>query len=379
MFNPLRYRALLHFKAPKHRRHFRFPFCTTTSDSESESDSESRSFTVSYLVNNVGLSPEAALKASKRHRFTSSQRPDSVSAFFRSHGFSDTNIRHIVDKEPALLSWDPRKSILPKLVFFLSKGAAPSDITRMISVNPRILKRSLDNHIIPMYELLHRFLRSDEDTITFIIRHSIPLSFKLTGDNIKLLIDYGVCDLGITRLLLTRPSILGTNNLVDTLEEVKGLGFDPSKSTFSRALLARKAVGQTRWDEKVGAFKKWGWSYEAILRAFRIQPDMMLVSCEKINLLMDFWVDKMGWDALALVRGPMIFGYSFPKRVVPRASVVEFLLTNGLRNRNASLITPFAKTEKIFLNKFVLCFEKESSLLLKLYKEKLSLAYQGER
>jgi mTERF domain-containing protein len=78
----------------------------------------------------------------------------------------------------------------------------------------------------------------------------------------------------------------------------------------------------------------------------------------------------MGWDVLALVKGPSVFSNSLEKRIIPRASVVQFLLKKGLRRKNASLTYPFVVSEKLFRDKYIIRFEEESSYLLKLYGKK---------
>jgi len=67
----------------------------------------------------------------------------------------------------------------------------------------------------------------------------------------------------------------------------------------------------------------------------------MLASCDKINNVLEFWVNELGWDAKELVKGTNIFGLSLQRRVIPRAFVVQYLLAKGLIDKNASLITPF--------------------------------------
>ncbi|CAK8531733.1 unnamed protein product [Lathyrus sativus] len=369
-----------HSHIPKLPIHFPFHFshnfklCATTSHSESDSDS----FTVSYLINTVGFPRETALKASKRLRLKSLEKPNSVFTFFRDHGFPDTSIKKILIKEPWLLATNTHKSILPKFEFFLSKGASPSEIVTLLTASPRILQSSLENRIIPLFEFYKRFLKSDKATVCCMIRSSVPLSYNLTTDNVKLMIDYGVCDSSIARVFLTKATILGTIDLINTLEEVKGLGFDPSTSNFGTALIAKKYMSKAHWDEKVDVFKKWGWSDEAVVQAFRKHPSLMLTSIDKINLVMSFWVDRMGWDSLALTKKPQIFGYSLQKRVVPRALVLQYLMMKGLRKRNASLVTPFRWSEKQFLGKYVVCFKGESDYLLKLYEENMNLANTKE-
>jgi mTERF domain-containing protein len=104
----------------------------------------------------------------------------------------------------------------------------------------------------------------------------------------------------------------------------------------------------------------------------------MLVSIDKVNLVMSYWVNQLGWNSLALIKCPLIFGFSLEKRVIPRASILQFLLMKGLRKKNASLVTPFIYTEKLFLDKFVFNFKEESDYLLKLYQDKMKLAYSEE-
>ncbi|KAE9594247.1 putative transcription regulator mTERF family [Lupinus albus] len=285
--------------------HFSFKFYTTTSDP--------KSFAVSYLINNFGFSPESALKASNCVHFKTQQKPDSVLTFFRNHGFSDSDLFSVIRKEPWLLSCDTHKRVLPKFQFLISKGASTSDIVRVVTVNPRFLKPSLENCIIPAYEL-------------------------------------------------------------NTVLELKCLGIDPSKSYFADAMLAKRATTGLQWSDKIDTFKKWGWSDETILEAFKKQPMCMLTSSQKVDKVMRFWVNKLGWDSSHLVKAPGIFGYSLEKRIIPRASVINYLLSKGLRKESSSFLTPFFMTDESFLEKFVMCFDdEEASQLLKLYRENMDL------
>ncbi|KAK7363599.1 hypothetical protein VNO77_05747 [Canavalia gladiata] len=344
----------------------RFQFYATTS--------HTHSFTVSYLVNNFGFSPDSALKASRKLRLHNPQKPDSVLSFFRNHGFSDSQTHSIVKREPGLLNVDPERTLLPKIDFLRSKGISTSDIVRAVSTNPRILLRSLENHIIPSYELVRGFLQSDMQIIACIKRSSGFLCSGRLELNFKILLDNGVKRRDIAKVLRAWPNILCSTNLLNTVDELKELGFNPSISTFCVALLAKRTVSKTRWAEKIDTFKRWGWSYQQVIEAFKKQPYCMLASTDKINAVMSFWVDQLGWNALYLVKVPGIFVMSLQKRIIPRASVLHFLVSNGLREKDASLTTPFVLNEKLFLEKFVKRFKEDSSHLLKLYEEKMNLA-----
>jgi len=98
----------------------------------------------------------------------------------------------------------------------------------------------------------------------------------------------------------------------------------------------------------------------------------MLTSREKIDAVFSFWVEVLGYSALDLFKYPVIFQFSLPKRIVPRSLVLRFLAKEGLRKKGASNGTPFIMTENMFLMKFVCCFEKHSSDLLKMYEESMN-------
>ena len=340
-------------------QHLSFPFSLKCSITTSQSESVStQPFAVTYLINNFDFTHESALKAfnHKQVRFNTPDKPDSIITIFKNHGFSQENIRIIIKKAPWLLSSQPHNVILPKLQFFLSKDVSSSDIVSLLTSHPQILQRSLEKRIIPPFELLNRFSKTDKDTIVPIIRNSSAFTVyprHVLEANTNLMSDFGVSDNVIASLLHSRTPIFGSKDLIKSLEEVKALGFDPSMTTFGTALKAKIGLSKKLWNAKFDVFKKWGWSDETAIRVFRYQPNLMLTSIDKINLVMSFWVNQLGWDSLALAKCPQMFCYSLHKRIIPRASVLQFLLLKGLREKNASLGLPFTYSENMFLNKCV--------------------------
>ncbi|WJX27895.1 hypothetical protein P8452_16672 [Trifolium repens] len=265
---------------------FRYYCSTTTTTSQSQSDTNP--LPVSYLINNFGFSHESALKAfnQKHVRFNTLEKPNSVITFFKNHGFSQSNIRTIIRKAPWLLSSEPNNKILRKFQFFLSKGVSSSHIVSLLTANPKILQSSLEKRIIPRFELLSKFLKTNKDVIVCLILHwslFVRTPYDNIVANINLMTDFGVCDSNIARLLQQRPSIFSSTDLLKSLEEVKGLGFDPSMTTFEAALMAKKCMTKKLWNQKVDVFKKWGWSDEVVLQAFRSYPCLMLVSIDKFG------------------------------------------------------------------------------------------------
>ncbi|CAJ1963435.1 unnamed protein product [Sphenostylis stenocarpa] len=341
--------------------------CTTTSNS--------RSFAVSYLIYNFGFSPESASRTSTTYNicFQSPEKPESVISFFRNLGFSNPQINDMVRRQPWLLSCNLCKRILPKIEFFLSKGISSAEFVNLVGKCPSVLIPSLKNHIVPTYELVYRFLQSDVNTVACMFGNSFFTGGYRLARNVRMLQENGVSESNIARLFRSRcKAVFCSTDIVKLVEELKGLGFDPSKSAFAIALIAITSLNGPRWMKKVDAFKKWGWSDEAVLEAFRRHPHCMLASIDKINIVMNFWVNQLGWNALDIAQVPKILGSSMEKTIIRRALVVQHLLVKGLLKKSASLVTPFAVSETRFVKNYVICFKEEKCQLLKLYQEKVS-------
>ncbi|KAK7372346.1 hypothetical protein VNO80_05724 [Phaseolus coccineus] len=262
---------------------------------------------------------------------------------------------------------DPTRRLLPKFHFLASKGASPSDVVYFVTKNPRFLCHSLDNRISPTFQLLRSLFPSDLKALAVLIACPNAVGNYRVARNVERLLDAGVSHSAIRHLLCSRSLAL-CFNLRTLLEELKLLGFDPLKVTFAVALVAKKTA-KPLWDAKVDALKKWGWSEDEILVAFRNQPKMMLCSMEKLNEVTGFWVGRLGWDRSALIAYPSLFLYSLEKRLAPRALVVQYLLSRGLVKKGASLVTPFSKSDEVFLQKYVRSFKEETPRLLELYQQ----------
>ena len=185
--------------------------------------SDSTSFAASYLINNFGFSSQSASKL----RFKSTQKPDSVLNFFRNHGFSDSQLLDMIAKMPWLLSCKPSKTVLPKFQFFHSKGASTSDIVNLVSKNPRVLYLSLKNQIVPTYELFFRFLQSDKEIFALWNYNANLLCDRSVQNNFTMLIENGVSDSNIKRLLREQSRIFKTRDMLKSVKELKDLRFNP--------------------------------------------------------------------------------------------------------------------------------------------------------
>ncbi|CAI8590423.1 unnamed protein product [Vicia faba] len=337
------------------------------------SSSQNPSFTLNYLIQNLAFSPETASKISTKLHLHNSQKPDSVLAFFKSHGFSNSHLSTIIKTCPILLTYDPYKTILPKLNFLRQKGASTSDLIDIITKNPRFLYLSLQNSIIPYYDLVKRFLLSDESTLASLKSRVCVIYSKTPSQNIQFLIQNGVPESKVAILYRNWNIVLTQNPPVfeKVVMELIQLGFNPKTTFFIVALRAK--IMKPIWETKIDVYKKWGWSEQDIVAAFLRHPWCMMASVDKIEAVMKFFVDHIGWDSLALAKRPILIMMSLEKRVIPRTFVLKYLESKGLAKDK--WITPFMVSEDVFLKKFVNCFEEEASYLLKLYEEKKDVSH----
>lgn len=364
-----------HFIEANSHQLFLLPFTRCIS---STANPNQHSFAASYLIKKCGFSPESALSASKHLKFETPDKPDSVIDTFRRYGFPEDKIFKLVKKFPKVLSCNPDKTLLPRLDFFLSRGMSSTELATLFCIIPPLLHRSLENIITPTFNFLSDLLQSNDKAITvaktypFIIYHR-PESYL--QPYVSILRENGIPKSHIASLIYKWPRTVRACPIRfrNTVETVKEMGFDPSKLVFTLAVLARSAQSKSGWEKKVGVYKRWGWSDEEILAAFKRNPWCMMSSEDKIMAGMDFFVNNMGCESSYVAEHPILLLLSLEKRLIPRASVLQFLQSNKLIDEKPNLATLFKYSEKSFLHKFVDGFD-EAPQLLKLYREKLNLS-----
>ncbi|XP_021905004.1 uncharacterized protein LOC110819957 [Carica papaya] len=224
------------------------------------SEPKEHRFSVTYLINKCGLSPESAFSASRYVNFETPDKADSVLALFENYGFSKTQIGILVKGLPQVLSSDPAKTLLPKLEFFRSRCVSTTDITKIFCYNPGLLKRSLEKHIIPSFNILKELLKSEEKTIASIKRFGKILLIDLDTffvPNINVLREYGVPESKIITLIHYQPrSIAGKTHIFrENVEEVKKMGFNPLRLKFVLAVYALRTMSRSTWDTKFKVYK----------------------------------------------------------------------------------------------------------------------------
>ncbi|KAK9135120.1 hypothetical protein Syun_014450 [Stephania yunnanensis] len=339
---------------------------------------QSSSFTVSYLVNSCGLSPESALSASKKVRLKSPSKPDLVLHFFRNHGFSNTQIANLTTKLPLLLLANPQKTLLPKLEFLKQVGLPDREIANFLSTDPTFLFRSLDRKIKPAYQYLKGLLGSDEKVAAAINSScsSWVLQFnlqRLNNQKVEILRKHGVSKENIVKLALNSPNSFSKSN--DRFEElvrnVSERGFDPCRSMFVHAIDVLSGMKIDTLEAKMQLFRSYRWSEDDIASAIRKQPFCVSISEEKLKKGLDFFMSKLKWKSSDFVKYPYMLGLSLQKRVIPRWMVIQRLLSKCLIKDGISIASVLLLTEAKFVHKFLVKYESEAPEILKLYQGKL--------
>nr|GME20432.1 Transcription termination factor like [Ipomoea batatas] len=347
----------------------------TKSGIESPNQAKKHSYAVSYLVNTFGFAPEKALSASKYTKFASPDKPESVLSFLENHGFTKSQVSTVVKRYPPVLLCDPQNTLLPKIEFFRSLGFAEKDFTRILCVAPAILKRSLENQLLPTVDFLKKFISSPEE-IRLSIKRCPHIFFPdrqaFMEDNVQLLREMGVPELKIAHYVQYQPCLFirEKDKFRKMLEEIKGMGFEPTRNMFIVAVHVFSSLNKLTWEKKIGIYKKWGLSEDEILEAFSRHPMFMSYSEENIMGTMDFLVNRMGFATSDVMRYPLIISYSLKERIIPRCFVYQTLLAKGLLPANdiTVLVRILKVSEEKFLTKFVECYGKEVPELPKLYQ-----------
>ncbi|KAG5514301.1 hypothetical protein RHGRI_035641 [Rhododendron griersonianum] len=344
---------------------------------------DEQSFTVSYLISSCGLSPQTALSASQKVNFRSAEQPDSVLALLRNHGFTAAHISRLARRCPQVLSSDPKNTLLPKLEFFESIGIPSTDLANSFSGYPTLLKCSLTDQIIPVYNYLKTVILLNDKQV----RKSFRYSPRLFGTNLEKNIRPRIATLRELNVPASALSVLVTYNASvllqnskkfdKTVKEAVEISPKPLNGTFVQLLKMMLGLSNSTWEHKMEVFRKCGWSEDDLQLALKKFPFCMSVSEKKIMSAMDFLVNEMGWKPAAIAKVPSVLLFSVKRRTIPRCSVLKVLILKGLISKDVCLSTVLMRNDKYFLDRFVTKYAQDVPQLLDIFNGKVSLAELG--
>ncbi|KAK3135713.1 hypothetical protein QOZ80_5BG0422510 [Eleusine coracana subsp. coracana] len=333
----------------------------------------SHTTTASYLVASCGLSPAAAaaIVASHGVRIVSTAKADAVLALLRHYGFSDTQIAYLIRQSPRLLLIDPDKILRPKLEFFASLGFPVGYLVRK-----SILEHSLNKHIIPCVEFLRGILGTDANIRLAASR--FPYSFifdpeKKMRPALQALRRHGLSEEVISKLVLIQVGVLrlAPDRIAQIIEDLEALGLPVSDSRFVYGFRVMLSIKRETWLRKVVLYRSLGVSEGDLLRAFRTQPTIMLISEENIKKKLRFFLEDLKLDLSYVMQRPVVITYSLEKCIIPRCVVLSVLMRKGKIDRGTDLLRALLGNSQAFSKQYVLRYAGDIPDVVEAYEGKI--------
>lgn len=279
---------------------------------------------VGYLVSSCGLSPDEAMRASKRlPSVRSPSNPDAVLSFLKLKGFDEEQIKKIVCSRPQLLCADVERTLEPKFRVLEEIGCRGASLFDVIKQNNRFLCCSQDKVILPNISLLMK--------------------------------DCGISGARILKILKRSSWVVSrsTSSLQELIDRVEELGFNRDSRMFEYALCVLSKYKRSTVASKLERFARFGWTVEEILRAIRLAPVLLTLSDNKLKKSMEFLMGAAGLEPACIASYPVMLMFSLEKRVMPRYRVMELLKSKGLPEGKFDYASALRLSEAKFLAKFV--------------------------
>ncbi|XP_010555857.1 PREDICTED: uncharacterized protein LOC104825255 isoform X4 [Tarenaya hassleriana] len=181
------------------------------------------------------------------------------------------------------------ETLSEKLAFFRSILGSNDDVARIVAAYPKMLQYSLENKLMPNYQFMKSILGRDEVVAKSIRRWSALLCIGIQNNlavKVSFLRESGLPCSSIAKLMENSPRVFGmssTSKLEESVKKAMDLGFKPSNPLVVSAIRAICQISGSIWDRKVELYRKWGWSKEDFVTAFKKHPSIMFTSEEKIN------------------------------------------------------------------------------------------------
>ncbi|ESQ29231.1 hypothetical protein EUTSA_v10024133mg [Eutrema salsugineum] len=318
-------------------------------------------FTVSYLVNSLGLTRKLAESISRKVSSEGKGDPDSILSLLRSHGFTDSQISSIVSIYPRLFILDAEKSIGPKLEFLQSRGASTSELTEILSKVPTILARKGEKTISIYYDFVKEIIEADKSSKHVKLCHSLPQGSKQENKirNLSVLRELGMPQKLLFSILISDNRICsGKERFEESVKKVVDMGFDPTTFTFVEALQAVYTMSVTTMEAKVNVYKRLGFDVEDVWTVFKKWPKFLALSEKNIvNSFETFLGLGFSRDEFVMMvkHYPLVLGFSIEKRIVPRCNVIKALISKGLMGSDLPSVSyVLTWTDNVFLERCVM-------------------------
>ncbi|KAF6134274.1 hypothetical protein GIB67_039114 [Kingdonia uniflora] len=211
----------------------------------------------------------------------------------------------------------------PKLKCLQHLGFSTTSITNLISANPNLLLRDIDNTI----EFLCSVQLYDQDIIKVLRKCTWLLTPEIQKNvtyNIEILRQCGVPDKQITRSLLRLPRffIQKPECIKCIVARADEFRIKRDSGSFFEAVKVMGGMRKASIDAKFELYKSYGWSELNIISAFTKFPNVLGYSDQNIRATMS--LVAVGYKPMDVASGPRVFGSILEKVLKPRNETKDF-------------------------------------------------------
>ncbi|KAL6605916.1 hypothetical protein ACP70R_041569 [Stipagrostis hirtigluma subsp. patula] len=310
-----------------------------------------------YLVASCHLTPAQALKASRvLSHLKSPSRPDAVLAFLTGLGLSDADIAAAVAYDPKLLCSEVERTLAPRLAELRDLGLSPSQIARLVLVDPARFRRptvvSKLQYYVPLFGSFENLLQAVR-TNSYLLSSDLE---RVVKPNVALLMECGLDACDIAKLSVPVPRLLTTSpeRVRAMVVRAEAVGVPRGSGMFRHALLAVAFLSEEKIAAKVEFLKKtFGWSDAEVGIAVAKLPLVLKQSKDRLHRMSEFLITEVGLEPEYIANRPALLTYSLERRLMLRHYVVKFLKENGLLEHDRSFYTAVQVSENVFKEKFI--------------------------
>ncbi|KZV15538.1 hypothetical protein F511_42895 [Dorcoceras hygrometricum] len=355
---------------------------TYTSTTQSNSENH---ILLRYLIDSLKCPKHRALAITNRISYVKSlEKPQAAVHFFRTQGFSDTQIRSLLNSRPQILILDSEKVIKPKLMYFQELGIPRPHLAVFISKNPMLLTCSLDNKLKPCIELIKKVLEliqpdtskcNENDMFHILSRYAwvIGKDSRLLS-SIKYLESCGIVGSQLIMILKNEPRLvyMSESKVKSLISRVTELGFVVGSRMFVYGVFTCYSNSAETLSRKYGVLQSFGFSKCECTKMLLKSPSLFKSSEVRLRHGIEFFLNTCMLDKSSIVACPNILVFSMEKRVVPRYRVYMILKSRGLVDKLPSISSLLTCSETKFTEKYILRFQDDAKELLLAYEGRLS-------
>jgi mTERF domain-containing protein len=145
------------------------------------------------------------------------------------------------------------------------------------------------------------------------------------------------------------------------------LGIERSSGMFLRALITVCGFNQHTIEARQLYLKSLGLSQEEVALMIGKTPSLLTMKEELIGRKMEFLMKEAGCGKIEVVHSPVLLTLSLEKRLIPRNLVQKLLKSKEFPVVDQAFISFTTLSEKQFVKKFVLPYERDFPGFLQAY------------